>query len=74
MPSVLYSSSDRIGVITLNRPEARNAVDREMALGLEAAVDRLEDDPEVWVGVLCANTAGQARPGLLRRRRPQGRP
>ena len=62
MPAVLYSTSDRIGVITLNRPEARNAVDREMALGLEAAVDRLEDDPEIWVGVLCAETAAQARP------------
>ena len=60
MSAVLYASSDRIGVITLNRPEARNAVDREMALGLEAAVDRLEDDPEVWVGVLCANTAAAA--------------
>ena len=59
---VLYSSSDRIGVITLNRPEARNAVNREVAVGLEAAVDRLEDDPETWVGVLCANTADQARP------------
>ena len=62
MSVVLYSSSDRIGVITLNRPEARNAVDREVARGLEAAVDRLEEDPEVWVGVLCANTADQARP------------
>jgi enoyl-CoA hydratase len=60
--AVLYSSSDRVGVITLNRPEARNAVDREMALGLEAAVDRLEEDPEVWVGVLGANTAQQAKP------------
>jgi len=62
VPAVLYSSSDRIGVITLNRPEARNAIDREMALGLEAAVDRLEDDPDVWVGVLCADTAEQTRP------------
>lgn len=60
--AVLYSSADRIGVITLNRPEARNAVNREVALGLEAAVDRLEDDPDVRVGVLCANTAGQERP------------
>jgi enoyl-CoA hydratase len=62
LSAVLYSSSDRIAVITLDRPEARNAVNREMALGLEAAVDRLEDDPDVWVGVLCANTADQARP------------
>src|SRR6516225_4510632 len=60
--AVLYSSSDRIGVITLNRPAARNAVNREMAFALEAAVDRLEEDPEVWVGVLVANTAGQERP------------
>jgi enoyl-CoA hydratase len=60
--AVQYTSSDRIGVITLNRPEARNAVDREMALGLEAAVDQLEGDPEVWVGVLVANTADQANP------------
>ena len=62
MSAVQYSSSDRIGVITLNRPEARNAVDREMALGLEAAVDRLEADPDVWVGILVANTADQANP------------
>jgi enoyl-CoA hydratase len=60
--AVLYSSSDRIGVITLNRPEARNAVDHDMALGLEDAVDRLEADPEVSVGVLSANIAEQARP------------
>src|SRR5271169_3407258 len=60
--AVRYSSSERIGVITLTRPEARNAVNREMALGLEAAVDRLEDDPEVWVGVLGADTGTQSRP------------
>jgi enoyl-CoA hydratase/carnithine racemase len=60
--AVLYSASDRIAVVTLNRPEARNAVDREMALGLEAAIDRLEDDPEVWAAVLTAETADQDRP------------
>jgi enoyl-CoA hydratase len=60
--TILYSSSDRIAIIILNRPEARNAVDRELALGLEAAIDRLEEDPEVWVGVLAANTEKQSRP------------
>jgi enoyl-CoA hydratase len=59
---VQYESRGRIGVITLNRPEARNAVNGELANALEAAVDRLEEDPAVWVGVLCANTAGQDRP------------
>lgn len=33
----------------------------EVALGIEAAVDRLEHDPEVWVDVLHANTADQDR-------------
>ena len=51
-----------VAVITLNRPEARNAVNGDLARGLEAAIDRLEDDPDLWVGVLAANTAGQERP------------
>ena len=58
MTVVLYSSSDRIGLISLNRPEARKAVNREMARGLEAALDRLEGDPDVWVGVRCAYDLG----------------
>jgi enoyl-CoA hydratase len=59
---VEYSSEGRVAIITLNRPEARNAVNGDVATGLEAAVDRLEDDPEVWVGILTANTDGQERP------------
>ncbi len=34
----------------------------EVAAGLEAAIDRLESDDDVWVGILTANTAGQERP------------
>ena len=62
MPTVSYSAADHVGVITLDRPEARNAIDTEMAHAIEAAVDRIEDDPDVWVGVLRANTEGQTRP------------
>ena len=62
MASVLYSSSDHVGVMTLDRPEARNAVDREMARAIEAAIDVIEADPEIRVGVLCANTEGQSKP------------
>ena len=48
--------------ITLNRPEARNAVNGDVASGLEAAIDQLEADPEVWVGIITANTEGQEKP------------
>lgn len=62
MAKVDYEVRGRIGVITLNRPEARNAVNGEVASDMEAAVDALENDPEVWAGVLRANTEGQTNP------------
>ncbi len=59
---VQYEVQGRIGLITLNRPEARNAVNGDVAQGVEAAIDQLEADPEVWIGILRANTEGQERP------------
>jgi enoyl-CoA hydratase len=49
---VEYEIQGHVALITLNRPEARNAVDAAMASGLEAAVDRVEEDPEVWLAIL----------------------
>ncbi len=51
-----YETDGQIARITLNRPEARNAVNGQVAAEMEAALDRMEDDPNVWVGVLCAIT------------------
>jgi enoyl-CoA hydratase len=59
---VLFEANGHVATITLNRPEARNAVNGELAEAVEAAIDRLEDDPELWVGILAANTEGQDRP------------
>lgn len=39
-------------VLTMNRPEARNAVDQALARAIEAAVTELDDDPDLLVGVL----------------------
>ena len=59
---VQYEVRGRVALITLNRPEARNAVNGDVAEGMEAAIDQLEADENVWVGVLQANTEGQANP------------
>jgi enoyl-CoA hydratase len=59
---VTYESRGRIALITLNRPEARNAVNGDVAEGLEGAIDQMEDDDGVWVGVIQANTEGHAKP------------
>jgi enoyl-CoA hydratase len=47
-----YEERGRVAVLTLNRPEARNAINNDVATAMEAAIDRLEDDPEVWVGIV----------------------
>lgn len=39
-------------VITLQREAKRNAVDRALADALSDALDELDDDPDLWVGVL----------------------
>lgn len=63
MSSVVGIERDgHVALITLNRPEARNAVNGDVANGLEAAIDELEQDDDLWVGILTANTAGQERP------------
>ena len=52
---VIYETCGHVAVLTLNRPEARNAVNGELAQAMEAALDQMEADPEIWVGVLAAN-------------------
>jgi enoyl-CoA hydratase len=59
---VQYETQGRVAVITLNRPDARNAVNGDVASGMEAAIDQLEADPDVWVAILRANSEGQERP------------
>lgn len=39
-------------VITLNRPEKRNAMNRELADELDKALNLLDDDDDLWCGVL----------------------
>jgi enoyl-CoA hydratase len=41
-----------VGVITIDRPEARNAVDGEVAYAIEAALDDIESRDELWVAIL----------------------
>ena len=51
-PAVLTESRDRVLVITLNRPEAMNAINGDLSGGLWAAVNELNDDPGLTAGVV----------------------
>jgi enoyl-CoA hydratase/carnithine racemase len=45
-----------VTVVTLDRPEKRNAMDAEMTAGLDDALNRLDDDPGVRVIVLASSS------------------
>jgi len=47
-----YRTEGNVAVITINRPAARNAVNTDVAQGLEDAIDKIEADENVWVGIL----------------------
>jgi enoyl-CoA hydratase/carnithine racemase len=49
---VLYEVSGHVARLTINRPEARNALSQDVMEGLLAALDRAAADPEVRVLVL----------------------
>lgn len=53
--AVLFDArSDGIAIITIDRPEQRNALNREVREGLRAAWNRFERDPALRVAILTA--------------------
>ena len=50
--SVDYEVRGPFAVIKINRPEARNAVNGAVAQGIEEAIDKIEADDSIWVGIL----------------------
>lgn len=61
---------DHILIITMTRHAKRNAIDGEMTLALDAALNRLEDEQDLWVAVItggpdmfCAGTDMAATSG-----------
>ena len=52
-PAVLIERlPGHVALVTINRPDARNAVNGEVAQGLDAAITETEADVEVWVVIL----------------------
>lgn len=39
-------------MITIDRPEKRNAINGEVTEGIDRALNELDDDPELWAGVI----------------------
>lgn len=52
MADIEFAVEDGVALITINRPEAKNAVNLAVAEGIAAAVDRIAGDPDIKVGVI----------------------
>ncbi len=67
---------EHILVVTIDRPEARNAFNRAMALRMEEIVDAFDADESLWVAVLRASgttfCAGQDLKAAARKEFPVG--
>src|ERR1700739_3456225 len=84
-PCVRYERRGRVLVIRMEREAKRNAIDKAMTHGIDAALNLLEDDDQLWAGVITGTTTvfsagtdlkdGSGRTerggeyGLIRRRR-----
>jgi len=51
-PAVLTERRDRVLLVTLNRPDQRNAVNAAVAQGIAAALDELDGDDGLTIGVI----------------------
>lgn len=53
----LQRLGDHVALVTINRPEARNAVNGDVARGLDQAIATTDADPDTWVVVLTGSGA-----------------
>jgi crotonobetainyl-CoA hydratase len=51
-PAVLCERTGNVLILTINRPEARNAINAAVSIGLGEALDEAQNDPEVRAVVL----------------------
>ena len=71
---VLVETRDNVLVMTINRPDARNAINRGVSLGIAEGVDRLDQEPGLSVGILTGAggtfSSGMDLKGFLRGENP----
>ena len=70
--TILYDTKDSVGTITLNRPEALNAISQQMTAELHRALDEADADPKVRAIILTGAGRGFSA-GYDIARRPDGR-
>ena len=50
--AVDFEDRGPFAIVKINRPEARNAVNGDVAQGIEAAIDEIESRDDIWLGIV----------------------
>ncbi len=50
--TILREKRDHVEIITINRPEARNAIDGPTSTAIGSALDEIEEDKDIWVVII----------------------
>ena len=54
-PTIRFEKQERVAIVTIDRPDALNALTKEMLAGLDAAFAEFNDDDGLWVAILTAS-------------------
>lgn len=49
---IIYEKTERLAIITLNRPEAMNAINSRIWLEIGTAIEEFNNDSELWVAII----------------------
>ncbi len=52
--SVHFEIDDRVALVTIDRPDQRNAIDGETSAALEDAFETIDNDPAIWCAIITA--------------------
>ena len=80
MAFVTLEKKGPVGIVTMNRPEALNALDKQVLEDLNTVLDQVEADPEILVAVVtgagrsfvAGRTSGRCPASPPWRARPSG--
>jgi crotonobetainyl-CoA hydratase len=49
---IIFEKSEKLAVITLNRPQAMNAINSQIWTEIGTAIEEFNNDPELWVAII----------------------
>ena len=50
--TVIYEKKNHVVIMTMNRPDALNSINRQLRKELSEAITQFDEDPDAYVGII----------------------